>query len=108
MIRLSRRTLLGGMAGTLAASASTRLLAQAGLTLPSSPVALNIVDVAGNLPYDVQRLAHETWDDVHGAGEREPWRHPERGGVPADGAPAREAAGIPRDHRAGGGAAHPV
>ncbi len=21
-------------------------------------------------PYDVQRLAHETWDDVHGAGER--------------------------------------
>jgi putative spermidine/putrescine transport system substrate-binding protein len=49
MIRLSRRTLLGGMAGTLAASASTRLLAQAGLTLPASPVALNIVDVAGNL-----------------------------------------------------------
>jgi len=23
-----------------------------------------IVDLAGNLPYDVQRLAHETWDDV--------------------------------------------
>lgn len=49
MIRLTRRTLLGGMAGTLAASASGRLLAQAGLTLPSSPVALNIIDVAGNL-----------------------------------------------------------
>ena len=26
-----------------------------------------IVDLAGNLPYDVQRLAHETWDDAHGA-----------------------------------------
>ncbi len=25
-----------------------------------------IVDLAGNLPYDVQRLAHETWDDVAG------------------------------------------
>ena len=49
MIKLTRRTLLGGMAGTLAASASGRLLAQAGLTLPSSPVALNIIDVAGNL-----------------------------------------------------------
>jgi hypothetical protein len=23
------------------------------------------VDLAGNLPYDVQRLAHETWDIVH-------------------------------------------
>jgi hypothetical protein len=23
-----------------------------------------IVDLAGNLPYDVQRLAHETWDEV--------------------------------------------
>jgi hypothetical protein len=29
-----------------------------------------IVDVAGNLPYDVQRLAHETWDDVRTAGGR--------------------------------------
>jgi predicted RecA/RadA family phage recombinase len=29
-----------------------------------------IVDLAGNLPYDVQRLAHETWDDVRGAGGR--------------------------------------
>jgi hypothetical protein len=25
-----------------------------------------IVDLAGNLPYDVQRLAHETWDEVRG------------------------------------------
>ena len=29
-----------------------------------------IVDLAGNLPYDVQRLAHETWDDVRSAGGR--------------------------------------
>lgn len=48
MMRLTRRTVLGGMAGALAASASTRLLAQ-GLPLPSAPVALNIIDVAGNL-----------------------------------------------------------
>ena len=27
-----------------------------------------IVDLAGNLPYDVQRLAHETWDDVRSGG----------------------------------------
>ena len=29
-----------------------------------------IVDLAGNLPYDVQRLAHEVWDDVKAAGGR--------------------------------------
>src|SRR4051812_13653133 len=29
-----------------------------------------IVELAGNLPYDVQRLAHETWDDVRAAGRR--------------------------------------
>jgi len=29
-----------------------------------------IVDLAGNLPYDVQRLAHETWDEVRAAGGR--------------------------------------
>jgi hypothetical protein len=29
-----------------------------------------IVDLAGNLPYDVQRLAHETWDDVRVEGTR--------------------------------------
>jgi hypothetical protein len=29
-----------------------------------------IVDLAGNLPYDVQRLAHETWDDVSAAKRR--------------------------------------
>ncbi len=29
-----------------------------------------IVDLAGNVPYDVQRLAHETWDDVHEGARR--------------------------------------
>jgi hypothetical protein len=31
---------------------------------------MSIVDLAGNLPYDVQRLAHESWDDVRAAGKR--------------------------------------
>jgi len=29
-----------------------------------------IVELAGNLPYDVQRLAHETWDEVKAAGKK--------------------------------------
>ena len=29
-----------------------------------------IVDLAGNLPYDVQRLAHETWDEVRAGSRR--------------------------------------
>lgn len=29
-----------------------------------------IVELAGNLPYDVQRLAHELWDDARAAGMR--------------------------------------
>lgn len=29
-----------------------------------------VVELAGNLPYDVQRLAHETWDDVRASGGR--------------------------------------
>jgi hypothetical protein len=28
------------------------------------------VELAGNMPYDVQRLAHETWDDVSAMGKR--------------------------------------
>jgi hypothetical protein len=31
---------------------------------PEPGLGAAIVDVAGNLPYDVQRLAHETWDDA--------------------------------------------
>jgi hypothetical protein len=37
---------------------------------PAPGVAAAIVDLAGNLPYDVQRLAHEVWDDVRAAGRR--------------------------------------
>jgi hypothetical protein len=29
-----------------------------------------IVDLAANVPYDVQRLAHETWDDIKEAGKK--------------------------------------
>jgi uncharacterized protein len=29
-----------------------------------------IVELAGNVPFDVQRLAHETWDDVKASGRR--------------------------------------
>ncbi len=32
--------------------------------LPERGLGAAIVDLANNLPYDVQRLAHETWDDV--------------------------------------------
>ncbi len=31
---------------------------------PEPGIGQAIVELAGNLPYDVQRLAHETWDDV--------------------------------------------
>ena len=37
---------------------------------PEAGLGAAIVDVAGNLPYDVQRLAHETWDDVTAARRR--------------------------------------
>jgi hypothetical protein len=36
---------------------------RSGLT-PAPGLGAAIVDAAGNLPYDIQRLAHETWDDV--------------------------------------------
>ncbi len=32
---------------------------------PEPGIGAAIVELAGNIPYDVQRLAHETWDDVH-------------------------------------------
>jgi hypothetical protein len=31
---------------------------------PAADLGAAVVDLGGNLPYDVQRLAHETWDDV--------------------------------------------
>lgn len=37
---------------------------------PEAGLGAAIVDLAGNLPYDVQRLAHETWDDVRASGGR--------------------------------------
>jgi hypothetical protein len=37
---------------------------------PEPGLGAAIVDLAGNLPYDVQRLAHETWDDVKVAGRK--------------------------------------
>jgi hypothetical protein len=42
---------------------STRLRPVAGLGTA-------IVELAGNLPYDVQRLAHEVWDDARAAGRK--------------------------------------
>jgi len=37
---------------------------------PEADLGAAIVDLAGNLPYDVQRLAHETWDEVRAGGRR--------------------------------------
>jgi uncharacterized protein len=37
---------------------------------PENGLGAAIVDLAGNLPYDVQRLAHETWDEVRARGRR--------------------------------------
>jgi hypothetical protein len=37
---------------------------------PAPGLGAAIVELAGNLPYDVQRLAHELWDDARAAGRR--------------------------------------
>jgi hypothetical protein len=37
---------------------------------PEPGLGASIVDLAGNLPYDVQRLAHEVWDDARALGKR--------------------------------------
>jgi hypothetical protein len=37
---------------------------------PEPGLGASIVDLAGNMPYDVQRLAHESWDDARAAGQR--------------------------------------
>jgi hypothetical protein len=37
---------------------------------PEPGLGAAIVDLAGNLPYDVQRLAHETWDEVRSTARR--------------------------------------
>jgi hypothetical protein len=42
----------------------------AGGMKPEDGLGAAIVDLAGNVPYDVQRLAHETWDDARAAAHR--------------------------------------
>jgi hypothetical protein len=37
---------------------------------PHDDLGAAIVELAGNVPYDIQRLAHETWDDIRAAGRR--------------------------------------
>ncbi|MEI6244914.1 MAG: hypothetical protein WCQ64_07680 [Acidobacteriota bacterium] len=37
---------------------------------PEAGIGAALVDLADNVPYDVQRLAHETWDDVRAAGRK--------------------------------------
>lgn len=37
---------------------------------PEDGLGESIVDLAANVPYDVQRLAHETWDDAREAGKK--------------------------------------
>jgi hypothetical protein len=37
---------------------------------PEPGLGAAIVELAGNLPYDVQRLAHEAWDDARAAGKK--------------------------------------
>jgi hypothetical protein len=37
---------------------------------PESGLGAAVVELSGNLPYDVQRLAHETWDEVRANGKR--------------------------------------
>jgi hypothetical protein len=43
--------------------------AKSGIT-PEPGLGAAIVDLASNLPYDVQRLAHETWDEVRARAKR--------------------------------------
>ena len=51
------------------ASFLERRFAAGGLR-PEPGLGAAIVDLAGNVPYDVQRLAHETWDDVKAGGRK--------------------------------------
>jgi len=37
---------------------------------PEPGLGAALVELAGNLPYDVQRLAHETWDEAHASARR--------------------------------------
>ena len=42
---------------------------------PDAGLGAAIVDLAGNLPYDVQRLAHETWDEARAVSRRATLEH---------------------------------
>jgi hypothetical protein len=42
---------------------------------PEPGLGAAIVELAGNLPYDVQRLAHETWDEAHASTRRATLEH---------------------------------
>jgi len=42
---------------------------------PEPGLGAAIVELAGNLPYDVQRLAHETWDEAHASARRATLEH---------------------------------
>jgi hypothetical protein len=42
---------------------------------PEPGLGAAIVELAGNLPYDVQRLAHETWDEAHATSRRATLEH---------------------------------
>ncbi len=37
---------------------------------PEDGFGMAVLDLAGHLPYDVQRLAHETWDDARAVGAK--------------------------------------
>ncbi len=53
----------------LFAASIERRFARSGIR-PEEGLGAAVVDLAGNLPYDVQRLAHETWDTVKASGGR--------------------------------------
>lgn len=55
-------------AGEFAAFLETRF-SRSGVR-PESGIGAAIVELAGNMPYDVQRLAHEVWDDVEAEGRK--------------------------------------
>jgi hypothetical protein len=54
---------LGKIPPDVFASAVDERFRKSGLA-PEDGLGAAIVELSGNLPYDVQRLAHETWDDV--------------------------------------------
>ncbi len=56
-------------AGSLLRVSSNRGFRRTGIK-PEAGLGGAIVDLAGNMPYDVQRLAHESWDDARAAGKR--------------------------------------